>query len=202
MQPTLTSPDLRPPVVRRQGVLRRRRITRTTLSARSCTSPGRSPTARSAAGQGMPVSSRRGARAGRSARQRDAARRRDAGATRCSSHEGRGDAVHRVAPPAAGGGHRRGSESGASSALKRLAPPVRVRPPWSAQLPKPAEAVAALTSRREVGDQFFSRGRVAAKVGQRLTWRFTGVEPHSVTVANGPRGFWSNYLGQTCAESY
>ena len=40
-------------------------------------------------------------------------------------------------------------------------------------------------------------GRVTAKVGQRLTWRFTGVEPHSVTVANGPRGFSSNYLGHT-----
>ena len=40
-----------------------------------------------------------------------------------------------------------------------------------------------------------SAGRVTAKVGQRLTWRFTGVEPHSVTVANGPRGFSSNYLG-------
>ena len=26
----------------------------------------------------------------------------------------------------------------------------------------------------KVGDQFFSRGRVTAKVGQRLTWRFTG----------------------------
>ena len=38
---------------------------------------------------------------------------------------------------------------------------------------------------------------MTAKVGQRLTWRFTGVEPHSVTVANGPRGFSSNYLGNT-----
>jgi plastocyanin len=37
---------------------------------------------------------------------------------------------------------------------------------------------------------------MTAKVGQRLTWSFVGAEPHSVTVANGPRGFSSNYLGQ------
>ncbi len=34
-------------------------------------------------------------------------------------------------------------------------------------------------------------------MGERITWRFAGVEPHSVTVANGPRGFSSNYLGNT-----
>ena len=33
-------------------------------------------------------------------------------------------------------------------------------------------------------------------MGEKITWRFAGVEPHSVTVANGPRGFSSNYLGQ------
>ncbi len=61
------------------------------------------------------------------------------------------------------------------------------------QLFKPGGPVKAFNGR--VGDQFFRAGRVAAKVGQRLTWKFTGVEPHSVTVANGPRGFSSNYLG-------
>ena len=39
-----------------------------------------------------------------------------------------------------------------------------------------------------------------SKAGERITWRFTGVEPHSVTVANGPRGFSSNYLGQVAGE--
>jgi hypothetical protein len=48
-----------------------------------------------------------------------------------------------------------------------------------------------------VGDRWFRKPRMTAKVGQRLTWTFAGVEPHSVTVANGPRGFSSNYLGQT-----
>jgi plastocyanin len=33
-------------------------------------------------------------------------------------------------------------------------------------------------------------------VGQQVTWRFAGKEPHSVTVANGPRGFSSRYLGR------
>lgn len=48
-----------------------------------------------------------------------------------------------------------------------------------------------------VGDQWFKPQRLTARVGQKLTWRFTGYEPHSVTVANGPRGFSSNYLGAT-----
>jgi hypothetical protein len=63
------------------------------------------------------------------------------------------------------------------------------------QLFKPSGPWRAFNGR--VGDQFFSRGRVTAKAGKRLTWRFKGIEPHSVTVANGPRGFSSNYLGIT-----
>ena len=51
-----------------------------------------------------------------------------------------------------------------------------------------------------VGDQYFRSPRVTSKVGERITWRFAGVEPHSVTVANGPRGFSSNYLGQVAGE--
>jgi plastocyanin len=62
------------------------------------------------------------------------------------------------------------------------------------QLFKPSGALRAFDGR--IGDQFFRAGRVQARVGQRLTWNFTGVEPHSVTVANGPRGFSSNYLGE------
>jgi len=37
-------------------------------------------------------------------------------------------------------------------------------------------------------------------VGQRLTWRFAGGQPHSVSLANGPRGFSSNYLGDVSGE--
>jgi plastocyanin len=62
------------------------------------------------------------------------------------------------------------------------------------QLFKPAGRWKRAT-RLSVGDQFFAPGRVTARVGQRLTWRFAGGQPHSVSVANGPRGFSSNYLG-------
>ena len=48
-----------------------------------------------------------------------------------------------------------------------------------------------------IGDRFFQPAMLTAHVGQKLTWNFAGVEPHSVTVANGPRGFSSNYLGNT-----
>ena len=34
-------------------------------------------------------------------------------------------------------------------------------------------------------------------MGEKITWQFRGFEPHSVSVANGPRGFSSNYLGVT-----
>jgi hypothetical protein len=48
-----------------------------------------------------------------------------------------------------------------------------------------------------VGDGFFSPQKVTALVGQTVTWRFSGRLPHSVTVANGPRGFSSVYWGRT-----
>jgi plastocyanin len=48
-----------------------------------------------------------------------------------------------------------------------------------------------------IGDQYFKPAMMTARVGQKITWRFAGYEPHSVTVANGPRGFSSNYLGNT-----
>lgn len=51
-----------------------------------------------------------------------------------------------------------------------------------------------------VGDEFFKPGRVTAKLGDTITWRFSGYEPHTVTVANGPRGFSSTYFGQTNGE--
>ena len=66
------------------------------------------------------------------------------------------------------------------------------------QLDKPDRALAARSPapRSPVGDRWFKPPRMTAKVGQRITWSFDGAEPHSVTVANGPRGFSSNYLGQ------
>jgi plastocyanin len=53
----------------------------------------------------------------------------------------------------------------------------------------------------KVYDQFFTPERSTARVGQRLTWRFSGVQPHSVSVTSGPEGFSSNYLGNV-AGSY
>ena len=49
----------------------------------------------------------------------------------------------------------------------------------------------------EIGDDFFGLPKITARVGQTVTWRFGGGKPHSVTVANGPRGFSSPYLGRT-----
>jgi plastocyanin len=68
------------------------------------------------------------------------------------------------------------------------------------QLFKPAGRWRSVGRVLPVGDQFFRSGRVTSKVGQKITWRFAGVEPHSVTVANGPRGFSSNYLGRVAGE--
>jgi plastocyanin len=53
-----------------------------------------------------------------------------------------------------------------------------------------------------VGDGFFRPGRVVARPGQEITWRFAGLEPHSVTVANGPRGFSSVYWGSQAGQEY
>jgi plastocyanin len=66
------------------------------------------------------------------------------------------------------------------------------------QLLRPGGAWHAFNGRSiPVGDQWFRPARLTARVGQKITWRFAGFEPHSVTVANGPRGFSSNYLGNT-----
>jgi plastocyanin len=48
-----------------------------------------------------------------------------------------------------------------------------------------------------VGDQFFTGAVVKARLGRPVTWNFIGNEPHSVSVANGPRGFSSLYSGRT-----
>jgi plastocyanin len=65
------------------------------------------------------------------------------------------------------------------------------------QLSKPSGAFQAFTgSPVSVGDLFFRPGKITAGLGQRITWRFGGSQPHSVSVANGPRGFSSTYWGQ------
>ena len=64
------------------------------------------------------------------------------------------------------------------------------------QLSKPVGAFATFDGNAlTVGDDFFRPGRITSKVGQPVTWRFSGTKPHSVTVANGPRGFSSVYWG-------
>jgi plastocyanin len=66
------------------------------------------------------------------------------------------------------------------------------------QLARPRGAFAAFDGNPlAIGDDFFQPDRVTAKVGQPVTWNFGGTRPHSVTVANGPRGFSSIYWGRT-----
>ena len=60
-----------------------------------------------------------------------------------------------------------------------------------------ASGARSTASRSPIGDQWFKSQRLTAKVGQKITWEFRGDEPHSVSVANGPRGFSSSYLGVT-----
>jgi hypothetical protein len=66
------------------------------------------------------------------------------------------------------------------------------------QLARPVGAFRAFDGNPlQVGDDFFRPGKVTARVGETLTWSFSGARPHSVTVANGPRGFSSLYWGRT-----
>jgi plastocyanin len=66
------------------------------------------------------------------------------------------------------------------------------------QLARPRGAMTAFSGNPlDVGDDFFRPGKVTAKVGETVSWTFGGDRPHSVTVANGPRGFSSVYWGRT-----
>jgi hypothetical protein len=66
------------------------------------------------------------------------------------------------------------------------------------QLARPRGAFSAFDGNPlQVGDDFFQPGRITARAGETVTWSFGGTKPHSVTVANGPRGFSSVYWGQT-----
>jgi hypothetical protein len=65
------------------------------------------------------------------------------------------------------------------------------------QLAKPRGPFSAFDGNPlEVGDDFFKPGRITARAGETITWGFGGLRPHSVTVANGPRGFSSVYSGR------
>jgi hypothetical protein len=46
----------------------------------------------------------------------------------------------------------------------------------------------------DVGDRFYSRPNVEVKKGSKLDWKFSGEEPHNVTLANGPIGVASRNL--------
>jgi plastocyanin len=66
------------------------------------------------------------------------------------------------------------------------------------QLSRPTAGSGVFTgSPLEIGDDFFRPGTITAKVGETVSWRFGGAKPHSVTVANGPRGFSSVYSGRS-----
>lgn len=65
------------------------------------------------------------------------------------------------------------------------------------QLDKPAGAFSTFTGGPiTIADSYFRPQKLEAKVGETLTWEFKGSKPHTVTVANGPRGFSSLYSGQ------
>ena len=74
-------------------------------------------------------------------------------------------------------------------------------PNFDLQVPQLARPSGAFTPFQggalEVADNFFRPQKITAHVGETVTWRFAGNRPHSVTVANGPRGFSSIYWGRT-----
>jgi plastocyanin len=53
-----------------------------------------------------------------------------------------------------------------------------------------------------VTDYFFSQRRVVVERGTEVTWRFPGDNDHDVAVANGPRGFQSDWLKNGGEFSY
>lgn len=64
------------------------------------------------------------------------------------------------------------------------------------QLSKPRGVFAPFVGGAiDVADDYFKPGTITVNAGQPLTWEFKGSKPHSVTVANGPRGFSSLYSG-------
>jgi hypothetical protein len=69
------------------------------------------------------------------------------------------------------------------------------------QLSKPTGRIRAFDGGPlSVGDEFFKPDRIRVELGEAVTWSFDGYEPHTVTVANGPRGFSSSYFGNADGE--
>ena len=65
------------------------------------------------------------------------------------------------------------------------------------QLDKPRGAFAPFTGGAiTVADDYFRPAKLEVKKGETVTWEFKGSKPHTITVANGPRGFSSLYSGQ------
>jgi hypothetical protein len=65
------------------------------------------------------------------------------------------------------------------------------------QLDKPRGPFAPFTGGMiTVADDYYRPPKLDVKRGTTLSWQFRGSKPHTVTVANGPRGFSSNYTGQ------
>jgi plastocyanin len=75
------------------------------------------------------------------------------------------------------------------------------RPAYDLQVPQlsppPRTNRALRRTSSEIADDVFRPGRLSVRAGERVTWRFAGARPHSVSVANGPRGFSSLYWGRT-----
>jgi hypothetical protein len=65
------------------------------------------------------------------------------------------------------------------------------------QLYKPRGAFSSFTGGELIVGDSFATGKVKVRPGQLVSWRFAGSQPHTVTVANGPRGFSSLYTGRT-----
>ena len=102
------------------------------------------------------------------------------------------------------------------SATSRSSAAARCPPTWSTSTGRDASTARRTTSSRcrswpsrlarsalfdgsplQIGDDFFAPGKITARAGETVTWSFAGRRPHSVTVANGPRGFSSVYWGRT-----
>ena len=56
-----------------------------------------------------------------------------------------------------------------------------------------AVAIPAFAATRTVklGDNFFKPTKVSVKAGTKVTWKWTGSNPHNVTVTSGPKKFHS-----------
>jgi hypothetical protein len=65
------------------------------------------------------------------------------------------------------------------------------------QLDKPRGAFVPFTGGQiTVADNYYRPPKLDVKRGTTVNWTFSGSKPHTVTVANGPRGFSSQYTGQ------